>query len=395
MKISSIDKGRGRMALIVGHCAGMVDLIGLPLWVGVLIETYQFDPQQAGGLATLFLAGIVVASVLLAPRFHRVSKRLVATSGFSVAAVGFFIASTTRDPIMLIALHAVCGIATGAGLSVTHGTMSQGEQPHRLMAIAGVAMGVFAVIFMAFVPRLLIDHGGPTLFVVFGAVMAFAALIMLSAFPTQAQNADTSELHLDQLGSMPRAVWFGLAGFTLVCLAHAMSNSFLERVGVDSGFPRGHIANALLAMAIVSVLPGLLAAYLEHRVKARTVLFATPILHAIMVAVLMTSTSFPVYVIAMISLPGLMIFMNTFAFGAIADLDRSGRALAAFPASIMVGTAAGPLVGGTLVKSVGYPAVGVGALCICVFVVMCFMRLTKQSKPADSVNESLQASSLQ
>ena len=148
-------------------------------------------------------------------------------------------------------------------------------------------------------------------------------------------------------------------------------------------------------MAIVSVLPGLLAAYLEHRVKARTVLFATPILHAIMVAVLMTSTSFPAYVIAMISLPGLMIFMHTFVFGAIANLDRSGRALAAFPASIMVGTAAGPVVGGTLVKSLGYPAVGVGALCICVFVVMCFMRLTKHSKSVASVNESLQASSLQ
>ena len=34
----SIDAGRGRLALILAHCAGMVDLIGLPLWVGVLIE---------------------------------------------------------------------------------------------------------------------------------------------------------------------------------------------------------------------------------------------------------------------------------------------------------------------------------------------------------------------
>ena len=39
---------RGRVALMVGHCAGMVDLVALPVWVGTLISVYRFDPQQAG-----------------------------------------------------------------------------------------------------------------------------------------------------------------------------------------------------------------------------------------------------------------------------------------------------------------------------------------------------------
>ena len=38
---------RGRVALMVGHCAGMVDLVALPVWVGTLISVYRFDPQQA------------------------------------------------------------------------------------------------------------------------------------------------------------------------------------------------------------------------------------------------------------------------------------------------------------------------------------------------------------
>ena len=29
---------RGRVALMVGHCAGMVDLVALPVWVGTLIS---------------------------------------------------------------------------------------------------------------------------------------------------------------------------------------------------------------------------------------------------------------------------------------------------------------------------------------------------------------------
>ena len=38
---------RGRIALMASHCAGMVDLIALPVWVGTLISVYRLDPQQA------------------------------------------------------------------------------------------------------------------------------------------------------------------------------------------------------------------------------------------------------------------------------------------------------------------------------------------------------------
>jgi len=53
----------GTVALMVAHCAGMVDLVALPVWVGTLIGAYRLDPQKAGLLATLFLAGAVLSSV--------------------------------------------------------------------------------------------------------------------------------------------------------------------------------------------------------------------------------------------------------------------------------------------------------------------------------------------
>nr|WP_241030983.1 MFS transporter [Paraburkholderia sp. Ac-20347] len=368
----------------------MVDLVGLPLWVGILIESYRFDPQQAGGLATLFLAGIVIASALLAPRFNRLSGRLVATAGFSISACGFFIAATTRDSALLTGLHAICGLAAGAGLSVTHGTISQGERPHRLMAIAGVALGVFAVIFMTFVPGIVVAHGGPSLFVVFGTVMAAAALVSFSSFPPRTGSGRVSVAQTLHSEPLPRAVWFGLAAFACVCLEHAMANSFLERVGIDHGFSHGQIGSALLGMSIVSIFPGALAAWTENRLSIRGVLFIAPILHAALVVVLMNATSFPAYVAAMVLLPGLMIFMHTFTFGAIAKLDRSGRSLAAFPASIMIGSALGPVVGGTLVKFSGYRALGSGAMVLCIIIVSCFLRLTKgRSSPVPVATSGL------
>jgi MFS family permease len=121
----AVESGRGRIALMLAHCAGMVDLVALSVWVGALTGQYGFDPQQAGGLPTLFLAGAMLASVVLAPRIQRLPGRWVATTGFAISALAFAIAATTKQYTQLALLHAVAGAATGAALSVTHGTIAR------------------------------------------------------------------------------------------------------------------------------------------------------------------------------------------------------------------------------------------------------------------------------
>ena len=53
-----------------------------------------------------------------------------------------------------------------------------------------------------------------------------------------------------------------------------------------------------------------------------------------------------------------------FAFGLLAKLEPTGRALAATPATLMVGAAIGPILGGTLVKFASYSAISVAAAVI-------------------------------
>src|SRR5690606_5545406 len=93
----SVESRTGRTALMVMHCAGMVDLVALSMWVGTLIAAYGFDAQQAGGLPTLFLSGVVVSSLALAPRIQRLPGRLVASVGFGIAALAFFGSSSTTE----------------------------------------------------------------------------------------------------------------------------------------------------------------------------------------------------------------------------------------------------------------------------------------------------------
>jgi len=378
MATTSIESRRGRAALMVAHCAGMVDLVALPVWVGTLIAHYRFDPQQAGLLATLFLAGAVLASVLLAPRFNRLNGRIVATLGFAAAAAGFALAAGSRDFGTLALLHALSGVATGAALSMTHGTIARSVRPHRLFAMAGAALGVFAVLFYAVVPQSLATAGGAALFVVFGIVMAVAALAALVAFPSPAarSQAERAAVHFGT------PVWCGIAGIACMALVQAMTFSFLERVGSDRYFGAAAVGGVLVALSLVNLLPAPLAGLLERHWRARTVLLAGPVLQAVLTAVIMNATVFAAYAAAASLFAAVMIFTHTFAFGLLARLEPSGRALAATPAMMMAGAAIGPLLGGTIVKAAGYGSLAVAAAVLAAVAVFCFTRLPTPAQTA-------------
>ncbi|PXW97530.1 putative MFS family arabinose efflux permease [Sphaerotilus hippei] len=382
---------RGRAALMAAHCAGMVDLVALPVWVGTLVSQFGLAPQQAGLLATLFLAGAVVASLVVAPRIARLPGRRVASLGYAVAAAAFAgvalgvvpasVPGSEAAYALLALLHAVAGVSAGAALSVTHGTIARSARPHRLFALVGMALGVFAILFMGATPPLVAAHGGSVLFMVFGGVMAVAAVVCAVAFPQTEEPAAAPSPAGSRAdvaaprAPLPPAVWAGMAGLAAMALVQAMTFSFLERVGDHRGFSAEAITGVLVALGVVNLLPAPLAAWLERRLPARSVLLGGALLQAVLAIIIMTATGLLPYAAAASVFAAVMIFTHTFAFGALAQMDRSGRALAATPAMLMVGAALGPILGGTLVQFLGYGSLAVAALVIGLGAFTCFLRL--------------------
>lgn len=381
--MTHIDSIRGRGALIIAHCAGMVDLIALPIWVGALVARYGFDPQQAGGLATLFLMGVVLASVVLAPLFNRLPGRRVALTGFAVSALGWGLAATSHNFGTLALLHALCGLATGAALSVTHGTIARSVRPQRLFAFAGTGLGVFAVLINIAAPVVIGALGGPGLFVVFCVVMATAALTSLLAFPQVPSSAGHTVRATAPAPLIP-AVWFGIAGIALLALVQSMIFAFVEPLGRDKGFTPEMLTRVLVAVAFTALLPAALAALLERRLSAKDVMVAGPVLQGLVVVGLVTTKDLVPYGAAACLLPCIVIFTHTFAFGLLARLDPSGRALAATPAMLMAGAALGPIIGGTLIKSFGFGSLGTAAALLAVVAFLCFSCLPSRTGAAAS-----------
>ena len=356
----------------------MIDMVALPVWVGALIGWYGFDPQQAGLLATLFLAGQVTSSLFFAPRFGRFPVRWAAVTGFMIAALAFVGVSVVRAYPLLAAFHLIGGLGAGCALSMTHGLVGRSANPHRLFAYAGFALGILGIVILGGGPKLVAASGAPILFLLFGGVMIIAMLAVAGVYPRAVAARTPESAGGVRLSSR---VWFGMLGMGCLALANAMIFSFAERIGIDRGYGVEAVSRVLMATGLVNLLPPVLAALLQRRLPAERVVFTGPFVYAGLAVTITQSDIYIAYAVAVALVIGVMIFTHTFLFGLLARLDTSGRATAATPAMLMIGSASGPLIGGTLVKLAGYSALGYAVGAVCVLSVLCFWRLQQRGLP--------------
>ena len=369
----------GTAVLTLAHVAGMVDMVALPVWIGTLMQHYGFSPPQAGITVTVFLLGVVLASGLCAPRFNRLPRRAATAMGFALASVAFALAS--RQPVqaqslgVLIALHAVAGLGTGCALTFTHGSIGRSANPHRLFAVVNVALGVFAVAFLGGVPQLVAALGANVLFEVMAVTMGLAAVVTALAFPELpalvVTTAATPALRI------PKAAWWTIGVVVCLTLNQAMVFSFVERIGAERGFGAERVNAVLIALGLVNLLPGALAAALQRRWSPVAVGIAGPVGQALLALVMSGSASFAPYAVAASLYVFMVIFTHTFLFGLLSRLDPTGRATAATPAMMMVGSCIGPALGGGIVAGLGYPGLGWAACAVAAMAVVGMWQVQK------------------
>jgi predicted MFS family arabinose efflux permease len=384
--MSTIDTRRGQAVLIACHVAGMIDMVALPIWVGTLVQRYGFNAQQAGGLVTLFLGAVVVASVLLGPRFDHLPRRWIPSIGYGITALAFLGASYSHGFAVLAAFHVLGGLGVGCGLSITHGTMGRTGNPSRAFAYAQTVLGLFAVVFLGVVPRLITALGGPVMFYAFVCVMVVAVVFSAVGFPVVKGAAVVDVQERRPAMPLSLATWCAIAGVVLLIINQSMMFSFFERIGHDRNFGADNVNAVLLSIAIITLFPSAFAAMLQRRLSARTVALAAPWVQAALGLTVTNAGTFVPYAVAGALYPFVTIFAHTFLFGLIARLDRSGRASASMPAMMMSGSAIGPFLAGTLVLNLGYPSVGIGIAVVAAVSTLFVSRIPHASSSPESVS---------
>lgn len=362
-------------SLLLANVAGMIDLVALPLWLGILVQHYGLDFERAGLTVTLFLLGVVAASLWFAPRFDRLPPRLCAMLGFATSAAGLLLVPHVTSWPVLVALHIFAGIGTGCGLSVAHGAMGRSPNPHRLYALGGMALGVFALLFYALVPQLMAAVGSTSMFVVMAGLMASAALAALR-FPTE--HDSTSSFSAAQQSSrapIPRAVWLLVVGVACLALNQSIIFSFLDQIGIKRGFDRDQINGLLAAIGLVNLLPAALAGLLQKRLPPISVAVGAVLLQVILAFTISNSLTFGPFAGAASIYAAVIIFAHPFLFGLTARLDPSGRANALTPAMLMIGSALAPAVAGVVAERFGFAGLGLAVAGFGIVGIACFLAL--------------------
>lgn len=373
--MSHVNTKAAWLALVVGHMAGMIDLAALPVWVGTLISGYGFSPAQAGGLATLFLAGVVITSFVLSPLFHRMNARILAPVGFWISAAAFAAMITNSDYTVFAILHVVAGLGTGLAISFTHGTMGKTANPHKVFALGGFGLGVLAVIFLGGVPPLIEANGRETLFVAFTVIMGIAALLTTLMFPRVA----TIEAAVAGINRFSKETWFVIIAIMGMALNNALILSFAERIGIDSGFGFDKVQTALIIMGLMTLVSAILAVFLQNRLPPMKTAIIGSIVHGLLAVTIMAVPGYPAFVTPLIFYPSLMIFTHTFVFGHLAKIEPTGRAVAGTPAMNMTGAMIAPLLGGIILQTLGYAAIGFTALGIAIVAMILFIMARREA----------------
>jgi predicted MFS family arabinose efflux permease len=376
--INPINSLQGKAVLILAFVIGMVDMVSLPIWVGTLMQNYGYSPSQAGITVTLFLLGVVLASTFLSPKFNKVPRRVLTALGFGLACVTFYVISTQAMSVeqfaLIAALHGLGGVGVGTALSFTHGSIGRSANPHRLWAFSNIALGVFAVAFMGGIPPLMSAIGASVLFSVFSGLMLLGCAVAALAFPED-KTVQGAGLAANQAKiAIPKGAWFLIAAVICLVLNQAMIFSFVERIGAAHGFKPEEVTKVLIAVGLVALLPGALAAFLQTRWSPIAVGIAGPVGQAVLALTMTLSISFAPYAVAAPLYIFIVIFTHTFLFGLLAKLDTSGRLVAATPAMMMIGSCIGPALGGSVVQAFGYRGLGYAACVVASVAVICMLR---------------------
>ena len=392
----STEKNLGRFVLLVGNVAGMVDLVALPLWISGLMQSVKLDPQQAGLQVTLYIFGVFLASVIIAPRFDRIPARFTAASGFAIAAASFFFLQSGPTGAAMGIAHLAAGIGAGLGLSSVHGTIGRSVNPLRLFAIASFGVGAFAIPFFVVIPGLMATGGLGALMMVFGILMLAASALSALAFPTPPVLPEREAL-IERMARVPfsQSMVPGLAlafvGVVLMATAQAMAFSFVDRLGAWRGFAPELVAGVFIVGGFISFTAPIVAGFLERKIRASHAAIAALIAHGVLTYTTMNASTFPLFAAAAASFVFFIIFGHTFMFGLISRLDPTGRASSSTPAMLMIGSAIGPVMGGTIVKAMGYPALGLvtallafaGAACFLIIALTRFGAVANGRESAD------------
>lgn len=348
---------RGSWLLLLAVAAGLVLANAggnaLPLLLGSLIDELGLEEAGAGALGSLELGGLAAASLVLASRVDRLSRRHLAIAGGLAACAGHGLSALAGSFPALALARVVAGLGEGATIAAANSAAASARDPDRLFAQATVLSGLVAGATLVAIPYAIEPWGYPG---GFGAIAAISILcvpflLWLPAIPEGAAAAH----------ALPSRRLLGISALVAMLLFSVGQGAlwaFSERIGVAIGFSGEEVGLALGVTTLAGLAGGVIAAALGTR-GGRTLLLTVGLGGNVVATwMVVIAGSSELYLAGLLAWGIAFFFTLPYLLGTAAVLDPLGRWTAAAAGVAAVGFAIGPGAAGMMLGSSGYSALG-------------------------------------
>ena len=360
-------------AFSASYGVGALGFIALPFALGATIDGMGISTTQAGMLGTAEFAFIMLSSFAISPFISRVPRRWVALAGVMVAIVLNIVCATIHqlDYSTALVLRALIGAGTGITMAAGNATVANVNDPERLSAQMSTGYVLLMTVSCLIFPWAADNWGYAGVYMAVAGIMLALCPFLLRLPqhpPKEIEKAGTDHLASDTSVIAAAAI----LGAMLIFAMRDMSGwTFVERIGVASGYTIGQVGQLLSFQAILGISGPLLASYLGSR-KGLT----TPIIIGIITAgapyylMLVAPGSKLAFTVAALFLAGTYFFAQAYLIALAAELDKKGRIVAAAGGFVSGGSAIGPALGGYLIDNFGYTGTSWASLAMVVATVV-------------------------
>lgn len=337
---------------------------GVGPWItGGLIDTGQFDVQQAALMVTAEQMAMGAVMLALTGMMHRLPRRTLLALGVGLVLLTQAISFLINGFTLMIVSRMLSGVGFAFIYSLSMALGASTRDPDRTFA---VGQGMTQVVAMALNPMLgfgaqIPGHKG--VFAVLGAYSLLLSiplmLLMLRRTPVSAEHARRRTLTVP---IRSKAVIGVLTVMTIFSVATGATWNFMERVALGVGLAGPTLGTGLVVSSLIGTLGSVLANRLGTSFGRIGPLCGGLVALGLCTVWFMIPGSALYFWMAVSLWAFLLTFVTPYVFGLAAAADPSGRVVAATGTAYIIVSAAGVYVGAFTAKHFGMTLFSIAAL---------------------------------
>lgn len=342
---------------------GVLAFIVQPALVQGFVSLLGFSEARAVDLAGIEMAGVAVATVLLALLSERVNWRWMTATAIVLAVAGNVWSALYLHSSSLWAARCLAGFGHGGLISLSFTFVGLTRRVDRNLAIYLVSLLSYGAIGLWAAPTLFTHLGLAPIFATF-AIVTLASLATLPFLPASSSARAQPSPQARQLPL--KMLSMALVGVLSYNIAQGIAWAILFLVGTGAGLAEQTVANVLFASQVVAVVGALGALFLAERWGRGPAIVAGIIGGTACIGLMLGPLPLAIYAVAVCGFNLLWNFVMPFILGAVGDMDLKGRMMSPAIAMQMTGLGLGPIITGRLIGEGSYRAAEL--TCIAAFV---------------------------